>query len=130
MFPEILTAVWSDWFDAPEWISEPGMVPVGASRRLQYRALRSETEHEFLVARMRPGSTIATLEDVEQTICEIKTDRGFEPQMRRDYQAAEAFAVFLTVLPDLIRMRDCLDGIIQPEGDMSAMPGVVEVGDD
>jgi len=79
--------------------------------KLYFRALRSKSEHEFLVAKMKTDG-IATLDNVDWTICEVRTNRRSEDVMRHDYRAAEAFATLLTALPSLIELREDLERIL------------------
>jgi hypothetical protein len=118
LFPPVVSAVWEEWAEGqmPWWSLERSMLPqpVDANEQttVSFRALRSESEFEYLVALMRPGSKIACLDDVEHVVCEVKTDRLSEGQMRRDYRAAEAFAALLTSLPHMISLRQHLERVL------------------
>lgn len=130
-WPRLFAVVWSGWAQQlmPDWWPpEPGSMDTEDGNRKvrpHFRALRSDDERTFEVALMRPGSTIARLEDVDHVVCRISTVRGSDSTMRADYQAAEAFATMLTDLPNLIYVQHHIEAFLgrrPPLTPMASLP--------
>lgn len=105
--PGLLSAIWLEW--AQDLMPDDGP---NEDSSVRFRALRSQTQNEYLVAMMRKGVRIASLDNVESVICQLKTNRANDAQMRQDYRAAEALAALLNVIPELARLRTALEGIV------------------
>lgn len=134
--PPMFNHVWLQWAEQfmPQWSRDQESEPVelldrNEQVRPSFRVLRNEDNDAFIVSRMRAGSKVAVLEDVDQEICRIQTEAGSNTIMRKDYRAAEAFAAMLTALPDLIYVQHSLERYLGGRPPLSR-PALPETPDD